>query len=365
MGGKTQTKDTNSAFNQNLLQQFQNASTGASSGTTSPWAAAQPFLGGILAQLQGALPTAAITPAEENALERLSASSGYISQFLPATTGLASNLLAGGNAQAYAPLAQGAYSQYAAQLNPYLQSSFLDPRNTPGFADVLAATNADITNQVNGMFAGAGRDLSGLNQQALARGLAQGEGALIANQYNQNVAKALDAMQSAYGAGNTTAGLLSSLNQQALANQQAGLGVAQTGQNFAAAPYQAQLAEEAARRSIPLAALRRRNGRAARGARQHHHRRDLRHARREHVEHASKHRHQDGNDERSVQSALASSARLPAAVGHGQPESRRRFLEQARPDRRLNHVRSAQQQRHLEFRAEAGRRARARQSERR
>jgi len=255
MGGKTQTKDTNSAFNQNLLQQFQNASTGASSGTTSPWAAAQPFLGGILAQLQGALPTAAITPAEENALERLSASSGYISQFLPATTGLASNLLAGGNAQAYAPLAQGAYSQYAAQLNPYLQSSFLDPRNTPGFADVLAATNADITNQVNGMFAGAGRDLSGLNQQALARGLAQGEGALIANQYNQNVAKALDAMQSTYGAGNTTAGLLSSLNQQALANQQAGLGVAQTGQNFAAAPYQAQLAEEAARRSIPLAAL--------------------------------------------------------------------------------------------------------------
>ena len=65
----------------------------------------------------------------------------------------------------------GAYQQYRGELNPYLQTSFLDPRSTPGFSDALAATNADITNQVNGMFAGAGRDLSGLNQQALARGL--------------------------------------------------------------------------------------------------------------------------------------------------------------------------------------------------
>src|SRR5262245_42943794 len=128
---------------------------------------------------------------------------------------------------------------------PYLQASFLDPRSTPGFADALAATNADITNQVNGMFAGAGRDLSGLNQQALARGLSQGEGQLVANQYNQNVANQLGAMGSLYGAGNTTAGLLSSLNQQDLANRQAGLGVASTGQSFANMPYEQQLAAAA------------------------------------------------------------------------------------------------------------------------
>jgi hypothetical protein len=317
MGGTTQTKDTNSAFNQNSLQQFQNASTGASSGSSNPWAASQPFLGGILAQLQGALPTTAITPAEENALEGLSNSSGYISQFLPGMTALANTLLAGGNAQAYAPLAQSAYSQYAGELNPYLQSSFLDPRNAPGFSDALAATNADITNQVNGMFAGAGRDLSGLNQQALARGLAQGEGQLIANQYNQNVANQLGAMQSAYGAGNTTAGLLSSLNQQALADAQAGLGVAQTGQQFASAPYQAQLAEEAARHSALGLADARLNGCAAGGAGQHHQRRDVRHAGRQHVGHAGGQRHAGANDFNAVQSALAASARLAAAVGHG------------------------------------------------
>ena len=44
------------------------------------------------------------------------------------------------------------------------------------------------------MFAGAGRDLSGLNTQTLARGLSQGEGQLVANQYNANVANQLGAM---------------------------------------------------------------------------------------------------------------------------------------------------------------------------
>jgi hypothetical protein len=62
-------------------------------------------------------------------------------------------------------------------------------------------------------------------------------------------------MGSLYGAGNTTAGLLSSLNQQALANQQAGLGVAQTGQSIANAPYEQQLAAVAQARGIPLQTL--------------------------------------------------------------------------------------------------------------
>src|SRR5262245_15424095 len=242
MGGTTQTVDKNQVANSlvNSSGSTSGAQSGATSasGTTNPWAPAQPFLSGILAQLQGQLANASLTPQENAALSGLAGSSGYIGQFLPQATDLADTLLAGGNAQAQAPMVSGAYQQYRSQLNPYLQASFLDPRETPGFADALAAANADITNQVNGMFAGAGRDLSGLNTQALARGLSQGEGQLIANGYNANVANQLGAMGSLYGAGNTTAGLLSSLNQQALANRQAGLGVASTGQSFANMPYE-------------------------------------------------------------------------------------------------------------------------------
>src|SRR5262249_26616148 len=233
MGGTTQTVDKNQAVNSlvNSSNSTSGATTGATSasGTTNPWAPAQPFLAGILAQLQGQLANTSLTPQESAAISGLTNSSGYISQFLPQATDLANTLTTGGKTQAQAPMIGAAYDQYRAQLNPYLQTSFLDPRNTPGFSDALAAANADITNQVNGMFAGAGRDLSGLNTQSLARGLSQGDGQLIANQYNQNVANQLGAMGSLYGAGNTTAGLLSSLNQQALANRQAGLGVASTG----------------------------------------------------------------------------------------------------------------------------------------
>jgi hypothetical protein len=259
MGGTTQTVDKNQVANS--LVNSSGSTSGATSGATSasgaanPWAPAQPFLSGILAQLQGQLANASLTPQENAALSGLAGSSNYIGQFLPQATDLANTLFAGGNAQAQAPMVGDAYQQYRSELNPYLQASFLDPRSTPGFADALAAANADITNQVNGMFAGAGRDLSGLNTQALARGLSQGEGQLISNQYNANVANQLGAMGSLYGAGNTTAGLLSSLNQQDLANRQAGLGVASTGQSFANMPYEQQLAAAAQARGIPLQTL--------------------------------------------------------------------------------------------------------------
>ena len=259
MGGTTQTVDKNQVANSlvNSSGSTSGATTGATSasGATNPWAPAQPFLSGILAQLQGQLANASLTPQENAAIGGLANSSGYISQFLPQATDLANTLLSGGNAQARAPMIGDAYQQYRAGLNPYLKASFLDPRETPGFSDALAAANADITNQVNGMFAGAGRDLSGLNTQSLARGLSQGEGQLIANQYNANVANQLGAMGSLYGAGNTTAGLLSNLNQQALANRQAGLGVASTGQSFANMPYEQQLAAAAQARAIPLQTL--------------------------------------------------------------------------------------------------------------
>ena len=175
MGGTTQTVDKNQVANSlvNSSGSTSGATSGATSasGATNPWAPAQPFLSSILAQLQGQLANASLTPQENAAIGGLANSSGYISQFLPQATDLANTLFAGGDAQAQAPMVSGAYQQYRAELNPYLQASFLDPRSTPGFSDALAATNADITNQVNGMFAGAGRDLSGLNQQALARGL--------------------------------------------------------------------------------------------------------------------------------------------------------------------------------------------------
>jgi hypothetical protein len=236
MGGQTQ---------QNQQQQTVQA--------TTPWAPAAGTISSLLGQLNGINPN--LTGTESGALGQLSALGAAGNPFQGGVNTVANNLLAGGGANKQTGLINNAYRQYQAQLNPYLQASFLDPRNTPGFSDALAATNADITNQINGQFAAAGRDLSGMHTQALARGLSQGEGALIANQYNENVADQLGAMGSLYGAGNTTGGLLSQLQQQSVANQQAGIPAAQQALQGTQYGPLLELQAEAQRRGIPLQTL--------------------------------------------------------------------------------------------------------------
>jgi hypothetical protein len=235
MGGSTQEKTTNTTQN------------------TQPWRPAQPLLGSILNQLNGINPQ--LTGNEQAALGGLSNNAGFLGQFTPPATGLANSLLAGGGATATAPMLNDAYAQYLKTLAPFTDPNSLDPAKTPGFGSALATLNSDISNQINGQFAAAGRDLSGANTQALARGLSQGEGGLIQNQYNTNVGNLMNAAASAYGAGNTTGGILAGLNQQDLANRQAGLSAARTAQGFANDPFNQQLAVAAAARGIPVSTL--------------------------------------------------------------------------------------------------------------
>jgi hypothetical protein len=81
--------------------------------------------------------------------------------------------------------------------------------------------------------------------------------------YNTARNQQLAAINSLYGAGNTTGGLLSQFDQTRLANEQAGLNAAKTAQAFAMDPYNQQLAIEAQRRGIPLATLQAMTGIAA------------------------------------------------------------------------------------------------------
>jgi hypothetical protein len=224
------------------------------SSQSAPWAPSMSTLGGILGQLNGALGNAQLTGTETNALNQMAANASAGNPYAAGIAGVAGNLLAGGGADR-SGIVNNAYATLQSQLSPYAGGANLNPYSTPGFGDALGTLNGDITNQINGQFAGAGRDLSGMNVQALARGLAQGEGGLIQSQYNQNVANQLSAANALYGAGSGTAQQLAGLDQARLANQQAGIGAAQSA--LAAQNYgpQMQLAVEAQRRGIPLQSL--------------------------------------------------------------------------------------------------------------
>ena len=95
------------------------------------------------------------------------------------------------------------------QLTPYANGSMIG--NNPALQAQLAQIANDTTNQVNSAVRRGRPRIFGANQQALARGIAQGEAPVIAGQYNQDVANQLNAANSLYGAQNTTSGILSGL----------------------------------------------------------------------------------------------------------------------------------------------------------
>jgi len=227
--------------------------TTTQSSTTAPWLSAQPALQGILGQIGTGLSNTGLTGQESGAINSLEANgqnpnAGQIGS-------LATNLLNGGGALNQTGAINNAYQQYAAQTNPLASNTNYDPMQAPGIGTQLQTIMSDVGNSVNGQFAAAGRDFSGANQQALARGYAQGIAPVLTAQYNQNVANQQGAAQNLYNAGNTTSGLLSGLNQQALTNQVQGVQTsndALTAQNSGA---NATLAAEAAKRGIPVQAL--------------------------------------------------------------------------------------------------------------
>jgi hypothetical protein len=252
MGGSTKETNTTSSQSQATRQASEQASRQATQQATTPWAATSGLLGNLLNQIGGLSPN--LTETESGALGQLAANASAGNPWASQIGGVANTLLAGGGPDR-TPMINGAYDQYRAALAPFARGDYVDPASDPALRSYLDVLKNDVSSQVNGMFAGAGRDLSGMNQQALARGITQAEAPVLLDAYNRALAGQRSAIDALYGAGGQTAGLLSNLDQARLANQQAGIGAADaalTAQNWG--PTQ-QLAVEAQRRGIPLQTL--------------------------------------------------------------------------------------------------------------
>ena len=231
----------------------QSSSTQTQQSQTAPWEAAQPMLQGILGQLSTGLNNTGLTAAETGAINTLQSNAAKGNPYAGQIGGSAQSLLSGGGADAQAGNLRDNLGAFRSQLTPYANGSMVG--NNPALVAQLAQIRDDVANSVNGQFAAAGRDFSGANQMAYGRGVAAGQAPVIAAQYNQDVANQIAAANAVYNAGNTTAGALSGLQQNYLANQGQGVAAAQSAldaQNYGA---NATLAAEAQRRGIPVQAL--------------------------------------------------------------------------------------------------------------
>lgn len=213
--------------------------TKTESSKTEPYAPAQPLLNDILHQLSGQ--NTAVTAGQTGALNNLQSAAGAIPNFGTAGAGTVSNLFNTSTAPQQGMLT-GALDTFKGNLAPFLDPKYLDPMSNPGLKGALDTSRSDITNRINSQFAAAGRDLSPANSKALARGLSEGDSAILTDQYNKNVATQLGAAGSQFGASGTTAGGLTQQQLAALTAQTQGLGAASTIPGLFTQPAGASLA---------------------------------------------------------------------------------------------------------------------------
>src|SRR5512139_1483390 len=229
-----------------LTQSTQNGQTATQNqqqSTTGPWQVAQPTLTGILGGANTALGNINPTGAETGAINQITANSQNLPNFGAGATNLANSFMGGDPSGLLSPALQN----YNTALNP-IATGELDPTKNPGMAGILDTIRNDVSNSVNGLFAGAGRDLSGKNQEYLSRGLASGLAPALLSQYNTNVANRMGAAGNLFGAAGNTASAMAG-------NQGQGLNIAGMIPQLLNAGPQAILAAGNALRNIPINAL--------------------------------------------------------------------------------------------------------------
>lgn len=196
MGGKSSSGQTSSQSQQS---------------TTNPWAPAQPALQGILSGIQGQLGNYQPNGLETGAIQQLTQNAQNAPNYGDQANGVVSGMFGGDPTG----LLTSGLKDYKAGLTPYSNGDYLNPLSAPGMKDVLSTIRNDVSNSVNGQFAGAGRDLSGMNQGALARGISQGEAQPLLDYYQKQQGNQLNALTSLYGASGNTAGAMTGNMSQA------------------------------------------------------------------------------------------------------------------------------------------------------
>lgn len=167
---------------------------------SGPWKPTVPLLQNFLGRVQGAANagTFGATPDQTTAFEQLksNAASGYPTA--GALQGFAGDV---SSAPSRAGQVGDAYSTLQQQLGPTASGSFLDFENNPYVSKTLDFVGNDVQDRINSMFAGAGRDLSGINQQAVARGVSQAQTPLLLDLLQQQQGRQMDAAGTLFNAG--------------------------------------------------------------------------------------------------------------------------------------------------------------------
>lgn len=245
-GDSSQNSVTNSNSNTNGSFNTSNSS--------APWLQAQPEVQSLIGGVQGLTGTTGVNPTERSAIDSLTATGAAGNPYAGTTATTLESLLHGGNATSEIPFVNSNYGTLENNLTPYTSPNY-STIDSPAVQAALNQVKDDVTNQVNGEFQAGGRSGSGMNQQTLARGIAQGEAPIILNQANTDNATRMNAIDQLFNGGNTTAGTIAGMNQTAAGNEHLGIGDTGTVLNNSLFGPQTQLEAQELGQTLPTSNL--------------------------------------------------------------------------------------------------------------
>ena len=189
-----------------------------------PWAPTIPALQNLIGAIKPQIGDVGATPGQEQAFSELIQSAQQGNPYAGDIGSLASDVL--GGVPSRAGTVEDVYGALQDRLGGIASGENLDVTDNPYLQNLMQQVGNDIQNRINAQFAGAGRDLSGMNQLAVARGIAQGTLPTLFNQYNTERQAQANAANQLFGAGANTATTAQGLDTSALLNRLGGIGAA-------------------------------------------------------------------------------------------------------------------------------------------
>lgn len=190
---------------------------------TDPWDVTIPYITDFL----GKVGTASAAPAgpnatQQTAYDQLETNAKAGNPYAGQIDNLAGDLFGSTN---YSPEVASGYDDLERRLTPTANGANLDIAGNKQLQDALKVARDDAAFSVNSQFAGAGRDISGINTQALTRGVTQAEAPLLLNQYNTEQARTDAAARDLNSAKTNAATTKSSLDTATAGLREAGIDV--------------------------------------------------------------------------------------------------------------------------------------------
>lgn len=222
-----------------------------SSTKQDPWYMAIPSLQQTFNAIAPQWQNVGLNNNEQGALQVLEQNAKNGNPYAPQIGQVATDLLNGGPDRT--GMVSTNYDQYKTALQPYATGS-TNPWENADFRRMTDDVTRRTMDAVKSSYQGAGIPASAYGDfaQSAGEGITRAISPLAYQASNDLTDRKLGAINSIYGAGQTAAGMLSSLDQAKLGNQQAGVDVSSRALSANDAPWMRLLDIEGQRRNMPI-----------------------------------------------------------------------------------------------------------------